>query len=223
MLMRNIQLVSLKPGVGASTFAFCLARELRAELVIDSPNDVGALLAAGITRRDWPQIVDSPSAPANYVAEKADQLMAMLPTIDEMTIAGGDKTPSGLQDCFMYWAEKYQLISLQPIDSTATKVFILDYKDEFDEQLAALEDFVVGSQPFAVIAKTSYFKSLNAKTHAVLAGVPVFQFRFQTAVSSSLRMGFGIPAAASMSKTSGIVAGWLQDMWIEESQVINGA
>jgi hypothetical protein len=221
--MRNIELVALRPGVGASTFAFCLAREIKAELVIDSPNDVGALLAAGITRRDWPQIVDSSSATSNYIAEKAAQLMAMLPTIDGMTIASGDKTPNRLQDCFMHWAEKYQVISLQSIGSTATKVFILDYPGAFDDQLAALDDLVVGAQPFAVIVKTSNFKSLNVKTHALLAGVPVFQFRFQTAVSSSLKMGFGIPAAASMSKTSRIVAGWFQDMWNEESQIKNGA
>lgn len=223
MPMRNIQLVSLKPGVGASTFAFCLARELKAELVIDSLNDYGALLAAGMARKGWPQILDSPSTPSNFVSEKSAQLMAILPTADGMTIAGGDKTPSGLQDCFMFWAEKYQVISLQPIGSNATKVFILDYTDEFDEQLAALENLVIDREPFAVIAKTNKFKSLNVKKHVLLLSVPVFQFRFQTAARSSLKMGFGIPAASSMSRTSKIVAGWLQDMWNDEGQSKNGA
>jgi hypothetical protein len=223
MRMRNIQVVSLKPGIGASTFAFCLARELKAELLIDSPNDYGALLAAGIARKDWPQIVDSPSTPSNFVSEKAAQLMAMLPTADGMAIAGGDKTPSGLQDCFKLWAEMYQVISLQPIGSNATKVFFLDYTDEFDEQLAALEKRVIDTESFAVIAKTNNFKSLNVKKHAVVSGVPVFQFRFQTAARSSLKMGFGIPAASSMSRTSKIFAGWLQDVWNDERQSKNGA
>ena len=223
MPMRNIQLVSLKSGVGASTFAFCLARELNAELVIDSPNDAGVLLAAGKTSSDWPQIVDSSSATSNYIAEKANQLMAMLQVADGVRIASGSKTPSGLQDCFRYWAEKYQVISLQPIDSYATKVFILDYTDEFDKQLVALEDLVDSAEPFAVIVKTSNFRSLNVKTYALLAGVPVFQYQFQTAASRALKMGFGIPAAASMSKASRILAGWLQDLWNEESQINNGA
>lgn len=211
--------MSLKPAVGASTFAFCLARELNANLVIDSSDDTGALLAAGLAPSDWPQVIDSTNTSRDHLAEKATQVMAMLPKIDGVTIASGDQTPAEIQDYFSFWAENHQVVSLQQIEINSPKIFCLDSAAGLNEQLEMLKNLDVDQKSCVLVVKTQRFKNTKLKFNSSLVDVPIFYYRFQPAARDAIKTGFGIPTSSNMSKTSKIVAAWLQEKWSEQNAI----
>jgi hypothetical protein len=209
--MRNVELVSLKPKIGASTFAYCLARELRYDILIDARDDSGCLVAAGLTETNWPLILSSTETHSESV--DSEQLLSSLPDVLGLKLASGRGTPAEIDYFVSYWNENYRTVSLQGNSSSSIKIFCIDFHSEFDEQLLKLRTMTEGLEYFGVVVRTKSFNNSRIKLNFLSSAIPVFEYHFQLAARYCLQNDFGIPYSSSMWRSAKSLSNWLDDLW----------